>query len=596
MNETKKRKELSTFLWILITLTLIVLVPLTFFILYQISLTRSIATEERRNHLHTISHYLARELDGYISDSMEEVATLAGISEVQTYLANKERVPQEPEMLEFLEKFRRIGGYNAAYLMDNNGKCVASTSPNFVGKDYSFRPYFKNAIAGRRYFYMAVGVTSDIPGFYFSAPVYHDGHIAGVAVGKALISEASDNFSDEHVSKSMNVFLVTEDGVVIAGSNPAFMLKSLAPLSAETNEKLQKSRQFSNRDIPSLNYRALWDHIRTGKHDESTTHTDTAVSSERLTVFAPLSEQNWHVVVSEDAAVVQAYVNSQIKNLLFVGLGVWVLICVSSYGASRILARTIGNMSKTISMIGSGRHDLRLKPGGPRELKEMCREFNSMADKLAASHESLERQIAERTEQLRRKKELSENIIETAKSLVVVLDRNAAVVTFNRFAEELTGYSRKEVLGKNWLEMFIPQRDRERIRQVFQNCLDGDLPENVENTIICKRGEERTILWNNSVLRDGRGNITGTLSLGSDITERKRAEKEIRQAREKAETISRELAEKVNELERFNRLAVGREMKMIELKRQVNNLCSELGKEPVHVLSFDETESGSTLE
>jgi PAS domain S-box-containing protein len=371
---------------------------------------------------------------------------------------------------------------------------------------------------------MAVGVTSDIPGFYFSAPVYHDGRITGVAVGKALVSEASDNFSDEHVSKSMNVFLVTEDGVVIAGSNPAFMLKSLAPLSAKTSEKLQKSRQFSNRDIPSLNYRALWDHIGTGKHDESTTHTDTAASSERLAVFAPLSEQNWHVVVSEDAAVVQAYVNSQIKNLLFVGLGVWVLICVSSYGASRILARMIGNMSKTISMIGSGRHDLRLKPGGPRELKETCHEFNRMADKLAASHESLERQIAERTEQLRREKELSENIIETAKSLVVVLDRDAAVATFNRFAEELTGYSRKEALGKNWLEMFIPQHDRGRIRQVFQNCLDGDLPENVENPIICKSGEERTILWSNSVLRDERGNITGTLSLGSDVSERRRAE------------------------------------------------------------------------
>ena len=62
------------------------------------------------------------------------------------------------------------------------------------------------------------------------------------------------------------------------------------------------------------------------------------------------------------------------------------------------------------------------------------------------------------------------------------------------------------------------------------------------------------------------------LTIVRDITERKRAEQELKQ--------------KMEELERFNRLAVGRELRMIELKRQVNELSEQLGKEPPYDLSL----------
>ena len=72
-------------------------------------------------------------------------------------------------------------------------------------------------------------------------------------------------------------------------------------------------------------------------------------------------------------------------------------------------------------------------------------------------------------------------------------------------------------------------------------------------------------------LIDNSGNVTHVLTISRDITERKRREEE----REK----------KNEELRRFNKLAVGRELKMIALKKEINALLEDLGKEPQYSIA-----------
>ena len=68
--------------------------------------------------------------------------------------------------------------------------------------------------------------------------------------------------------------------------------------------------------------------------------------------------------------------------------------------------------------------------------------------------------------------------------------------------------------------------------------------------------------------------------------ELKRANQELKTEIAERVQAEEELARQMGELERFNRLAVGREMRMIELKRKVNELSQELGREPPYALSF----------
>ncbi|MBC8400255.1 MAG: PAS domain S-box protein [Candidatus Marinimicrobia bacterium] len=131
-------------------------------------------------------------------------------------------------------------------------------------------------------------------------------------------------------------------------------------------------------------------------------------------------------------------------------------------------------------------------------------------------------------------KEFSEQLIDTASTIILTLDDKANITLFNKFAGELTGYKREEVLGKNWFGTFIPDRDRVVIPQVFKDVLE-EMPSSSyhENPIMCKDGSERLIAWNNTVLKDDNAKIFGVLSMGYDITERKRVEEKLQKSEER---------------------------------------------------------------
>lgn len=295
--------------------------------------------------------------------------------------------------------------------------------------------------------------------------------------------------------------------------------------------------------------------------------------------------EQWFFIVRQNAREAYSPVRDLAATLSLIGGGILAaIIFVGVWFASRI-SRPVKVLCRGAELLGAGRLDHRLNIRTGDEIEQLAEEFNRMAEKLDAAHGSLERKVAERTAELNAAKTFSENIIETARSVLITLDCEGKIKTFNSYAEILTGYDRGEVLGRNWFEIFIPNSDRQKANSVFEDCLRGNLINNVENPIICRNGEEKIILWNNSILRDENGNVMGILSAGSDITERKRAEEEIRLARERAEAAGKELGETIKELEQFNRLAVGREMRIIELKQQINALCEKLGEMPRYDLS-----------
>jgi PAS domain S-box-containing protein len=109
--------------------------------------------------------------------------------------------------------------------------------------------------------------------------------------------------------------------------------------------------------------------------------------------------------------------------------------------------------------------------------------------------------------------------------VVVGLDITGKVEFANAFFLELTGYTRAEVLGKDWFETFLPQRTRQQVRTVFQEVIEREDYPHYTNAILTKSGEERTIAWSNTRLQNLQGKAIGTTSIGEDITERRAVEK-----------------------------------------------------------------------
>ena len=131
------------------------------------------------------------------------------------------------------------------------------------------------------------------------------------------------------------------------------------------------------------------------------------------------------------------------------------------------------------------------------------------------------------TESLKRERDFSERLIETTPFIVLVLDREARIVRFNRRMTEITGYGLAEVHNENWFERFVPSREEERVRQVFSRAVSGRSVRGVVNAILTKTGEQRIIRWYAEPLRDAEGRIESVLCGGEDITEQVRASEEV---------------------------------------------------------------------
>jgi PAS domain S-box-containing protein len=119
--------------------------------------------------------------------------------------------------------------------------------------------------------------------------------------------------------------------------------------------------------------------------------------------------------------------------------------------------------------------------------------------------------------------------LEFAGVMMVVIDRSETVTFVNRKCCEILGYPEEEIVGRNWFDGFLPERLRSEVRSAYQKLIAGELElvEYYENPILTRGGEERIIAWHNTVLRDESDRIVGTLSSGSDVTERRRLAREL---------------------------------------------------------------------
>jgi two-component system cell cycle sensor histidine kinase/response regulator CckA len=131
-------------------------------------------------------------------------------------------------------------------------------------------------------------------------------------------------------------------------------------------------------------------------------------------------------------------------------------------------------------------------------------------------------------EALRREKDFSSRILEVANVLIVVLDRTGRILLFNRKCEEVTGWRESEVLGRRLWDFLLPERVIAPIRDSFSRLDEKDIFPFYENPWLVRDGGERNIRWNNTVTRNERGEVVWVIGTGTDITEQRLLEEQLR--------------------------------------------------------------------
>lgn len=143
------------------------------------------------------------------------------------------------------------------------------------------------------------------------------------------------------------------------------------------------------------------------------------------------------------------------------------------------------------------------------------------------------RDITERKqveEALQREKEFSKMIIETADVLIVILDLEGKVILFNKKAEDVTGYYRSEIIGKDFFKILFPRGYDVPFARMVKEISEGKAVSPLDVSFFTKRGEKRIISSRGTPVSDKDGKVIGVVGIGLDVTKKRKMEEKLIQS------------------------------------------------------------------
>ncbi|MBU8849115.1 MAG: PAS domain-containing protein, partial [Desulfobacterales bacterium] len=153
---------------------------------------------------------------------------------------------------------------------------------------------------------------------------------------------------------------------------------------------------------------------------------------------------------------------------------------------------------------------------------------------------SLVHDITERTktfESLKEQKEFNEKIVQISQAIIVGLDKNHIIKIFNKGAEKITGFKAKEVLGRDWFEIFFKSDIYDEMDNVWETAWGAEFNSYI-NPILSKNGDEKIISWQTTGMYEDKDESKHILlSIGEDITKRQQTEDKIKYSKLQFEAV-----------------------------------------------------------
>lgn len=211
---------------------------------WRLSLDLALAQtrDDAQRHLRFVAHELTGTLDKY--EAVPQV--LARHPALSALLAEPAAKARVAEVNALLEGVARDAAAAAIFLVDAQGRTLASSNwrdaQTFVGQNYAYRPYFRDAMASGGGHFYARGSTTGTPGYFIAHRL--DGPAAGVVVLKVSLDEMEANWA----RSAGQLMLADARGVVFLASRPEWKYRTLQPLSPAVRAELRDTQQYG--DLP----------------------------------------------------------------------------------------------------------------------------------------------------------------------------------------------------------------------------------------------------------------------------------------------------------------------------------------------------------
>ena len=380
----------------------------------------------------------------------------------------------------FLQATSRRVGSDALYLMDSRGVTLAASnwleSDSFVGDNYSFRPYFQDAMAGRDGFFYAVGSSTGVPGLFMTTPVRMGDEAIGVLAIKVSLRDIEDTWRRNKAP----VFLTDAHGIVFLGSIEAWKYKTTRALQADELAWVNKHRQYGAR----ANFEPIqWQQKREASEASfETLAVIDGMPQRLLSLDEDLPEFQWKLAVMTDLAPVN-----------------W----------ARWMGRALAVLLSLVLLLA-------IKVAQQRERRYV---------EMRRHRRELEKRVLERTAELQEAHAFRKAM---GDSLVVGMrarDLEGRIIYVNPALCDITGYRADELVGHLPPYPYWHPDDMEKHWQDNDAVLSGKTTmSGFESRIRHRDGHDVFTMVYSAPLIDGGGKHSGWMSSVVDITEQKRAE------------------------------------------------------------------------
>ncbi len=216
-----------------------------------------------------------------------------------------------------LRDINHLAGLEAIYLMDEDGLTIAASNfadkVTYIGSNYSFRPYFTDAIKGHAGDFFAIGATTGKPGYFISQPIHND---AGKVIGVLATKVSVDDFAALWPHGGEQGFITDEHGIIILASQTEWLYHSLSRLRADEVATIKAQKQFAKLPINPLQWQVSnLNEVKLGDKDYLYSPADTLINGWQL-----------HLLLNTQSVRQKAILTSTLITMALVFLLAWALI------------------------------------------------------------------------------------------------------------------------------------------------------------------------------------------------------------------------------------------------------------------------------
>ncbi|MQX43686.1 two-component sensor histidine kinase [Sinorhizobium meliloti] len=282
--------------------------------------------QEASSQANTALRLAVAALSGHLNRYQALPALIADHDDVKELVTRPRDRRLRGAVNSYLKEINELLKSSDIYVITPDGNTIVASNydgpTSFVGENFSYRPYFQDALKGDQSRFYALGTTSLKRGYYFGAPVRVGGEIRGVIVFKVDIETIEASWQ----GGEYRIFVSDPEGIIFMSGNPAWLYAGILPLTPDRLARTEGSRRYADarlRPLPAV-------------QSELSGHRLLRVSegSEReyLALSHYMPEADWTVNVLTDTASVRTQALTTVAAVML-------LLCLAALAIAIIIQR-----------------------------------------------------------------------------------------------------------------------------------------------------------------------------------------------------------------------------------------------------------------